>query len=372
MVTAVILCLGLWLWAMPALAQQDFAIDPEASCSSASCHDDLGKQKFVHAPAADGEECAVCHETVQEGRHGFELVAEEETELCGQCHGDVAEKEFKHVPVAEGLCTFCHDPHQSENQKQLLFPATAELCFNCHDEDAFAGNTIHGPIAEGLCLKCHDAHSSDHGQQLLAEAPDLCFGCHNRTLKDPEGTALPSPKRAFENEQLQKHLPFEAGDCLSCHLPHAGENHRLLAAPYPKTLYTRFSPEAYICFNCHDETAFAEPRTLSDTRFRNGNLNLHFRHVNRDKGRSCRACHHHHAAPNAKMIRDQIPFGKRTINIRNFALTETGGSCAPTCHRAVSYDRYEPVVNELRVTPRQGVDATPEELKRARKEEAAE
>jgi len=363
------------LWALtlavPATAQTAFPIDPEGSCISSSCHDDMAKQKFVHAAAADGEQCVICHEPPDEGRHAFELTAED-AELCAMCHGDVAEKEFKHVPVAEGMCTFCHDPHQSENPKQLNFPPNSELCFNCHDSEAFGGPTTHGPVGEGQCLKCHDAHTSDYAFQLRAEPPDLCFGCHKRALKDHKDRILPSPKRMFDNADLKLHAPFEAGMCLTCHLPHASPNYRLLLEPYTETLYTSFSPDKYVCFMCHDAEVFEEPRTLEATGFRNGNLNLHYRHVNRKKGRSCKACHHHHGAPNERLIRDEIPFGTRRINITKFEKTETGATCAPTCHREVSYDRYDPVINELRVTPRQGADATPEELQRAKKEQLDE
>lgn len=367
----VLFFLGASVSALPAAAQAGFPIDPEASCVSSSCHDDMAKQEFVHAAAADGEQCVTCHEPPQEGRHAFELAVAEE-ELCAMCHGDMADKEYKHVPVAEGMCTFCHDPHQSDNPKQLNFPPNSELCFNCHDSEEFEGPTTHGPVGEGQCLKCHDPHTSDHAYQLRAEPPDLCFGCHNRALKDPKGRTLPAPKNTFRDDTLNLHPPFEAGMCLGCHLPHAGANYRLLLEPYPETLYASFSPDKYVCFMCHDDSAFAEARTLEATEFRNGNLNLHYRHVNRQKGRSCKACHHHHGAPNERLIRDKIPFGKRTINIRKFERTQTGGSCSPTCHRPVSYDRYEPVFNTLKVTPREGVDATPEELERAKEEQLDE
>lgn len=272
--------------------------------------------------AADGEMCIACHEMPEEGKHRFQLMAE-----------------------------------------------GAELCFSCHDEDSFAGKTVHGPVAKGECIKCHNPHASDQERMLRKTIPDLCFDCHKRALKDAKGKVLPSPKRTFEDEEMKLHPPFAEGECLYCHNPHASPNYRLLAGFYPEGLYANFSKNEYVCFNCHGDDAFIEPRTLEETNFRNGNLNLHYRHVNRKKGRSCKACHHHHGTQNEKLIRERTPFGGRHINIRDFSRSETGGTCAPTCHRQVSYDRFEPVLNSLRVTPREGVDATPAELERARKEE---
>jgi len=351
------------LWSVTAAVQaaaaagSELSLTPGESCMSAACHADLGKKKYVHLVAADGTACITCHQAPDPTRHSFKLMAEG-GELCETCHGVKTDKQHKHVPVALRLCTFCHDPHQADHPNQLRFPPTAELCFNCHDKNAFKGTVVHGPVGEDQCLKCHDPHTSEHPKQTRAAVPDLCFGCHDKSQKDARGKRLPSPKRTFDNKELTHHLPFGEGQCLTCHDPHSSPNHRLLKSPYPESFYTSYSSDKYICFSCHDEKAFREPRTTSATGFRNGNLNLHYRHVNRKKGRTCRACHHHHGAENTKLIRKNVPFGDRYITIEDFELTETGGKCGPTCHPVVRYDRSEAVQNTLKVTPRQGDDAT--------------
>ena len=75
------------------------------------------------------------------------------------------------------------------------------------------------------------------------------------------------------------------------------------------------------------------------TGFRNGEENLHFKHVNKiDKGRTCRACHDFHASPNPKHIKTQTKFGNWEFKL-NYQKTETGGSCWPGCHVQRKYDR---------------------------------
>jgi hypothetical protein len=76
------------------------------------------------------------------------------------------------------------------------------------------------------------------------------------------------------------------------------------------------------------------------TRFRNGEVNLHWLHVNREKGRTCRACHEVHASKNPFHIRDAVPFGSKgwLIEIK-FKQTTNGGSCSPGCHSDKTYDR---------------------------------
>lgn len=360
---ALILCPMLFTGGEAAAQQKDFPITPGASCASATCHADTAKKKFVHAAAADGGTCILCHQP-QDNRHLFKFPAEGAA-LCALCHVSKSDKKFVHAPVAAGMCTMCHNPHQSDHPKQLNFPPAA-LCLTCHDSKAFQGPVTHGPVADGQCIQCHNPHTSDQPRQLQAEVPQLCFKCHDKPQKDAKGVLLPPVKSTFEDKELVQHLPFAAGGCLMCHNPHAGPNHRLLVNPYPESFYTSFAKEKYFCLGCHSEKAFAEPRTLTDTEFRNGNLNLHYRHVNREKGRTCRACHHHHASKHPKLIRDSVAFGSRQITIDVFEKTETGGKCGPTCHSEVRYDRFEPVRNPLKVTPREGQDATPEELERAR------
>jgi predicted CXXCH cytochrome family protein len=221
--------------ATPAAKKKDFPISPGESCLSASCHADMAKKKFVHAVAADGATCILCHQIAKEGRHSFALTAKGGA-LCAQCHGVKADKKYKHVPVEAGLCTFCHNPHQSDNPKQLNFPPTAELCLLCHNPETFNGTVVHGPVLEGQCIKCHNPHTSDHPKQLEAAVPNLCFGCHDRPQKDAKGRRLPPPKATFDDEEMKHHLPFGAGQCLWCHNPHASPNYRLLRKAYPESL----------------------------------------------------------------------------------------------------------------------------------------
>jgi predicted CXXCH cytochrome family protein len=63
------------------------------------------------------------------------------------------------------------------------------------------------------------------------------------------------------------------------------------------------------------------------------------------KGRTCRACHETHASNFPKHIREAVPFGSWDLPV-NFEKTESGGSCAPGCHKEKKYDRAKRAVNE--------------------------
>lgn len=353
---------ALMLFFAVATAFAEITLSTGESCASASCHADLWDSTGVHEAGAGAQSCGVCHLTTEPGKHAFQYAASG-GKLCTQCHADLMQREHKHAPASSGLCRFCHSAHKSQYTGQLKFPPEA-LCVSCHNTTVPDGATIvHGPVEQGRCVACHDPHSSDVDYQLTSPVPELCFGCHDQDQQDHEGITLPAIKQTFVDKSLVQHPPFARGNCLLCHDPHASDNIRLQRLPYSQAFYTDFSSDKYFCLMCHGETTFIEPRTLTATKFRNGNLNLHFRHVNREKGRGCRACHNPHASSLEAQIATDTYFGEQNIGIKAFAKTETGGTCEPSCHRPVQYDRASPVNNVFMVTPRVGDDATPAELK---------
>ncbi|KKK92157.1 hypothetical protein LCGC14_2705730, partial [marine sediment metagenome] len=122
------------------------------------------------------------------------------------------------------------------------------------------------------------------------------------------------------------------------------EHFRLLKEEYPPQFYAPFAEENYeLCFTCHQKTLVLSKKTSNLTDFRNGNRNLHFLHVNKERrGRTCRSCHQTHASNLPKHIRASVPYGRWDLPIQ-FEKTETGGSCRPGCHAAKPYDRKKAV-----------------------------
>jgi predicted CXXCH cytochrome family protein len=393
------------------------AIDTSASCT-ASCHLEFGKKPHIHKAARTGTSCKNCHKPAEANKHAFKPLPANRSELCMDCHDEMEAKQkhlhkpFKagnctkchdphqsdepkllrkspqklclgchddqepskkhlHKPFKAGNCIKCHDPHQSDQAKQLKKPVP-QLCMGCHEADEFKGKVVHGPVAEGKCLECHHPHQTDTPRLLNKTTPELCFGCHAAGLKDAQGQSLPATKKLFDDKSMLHHRPFAEGKCDKCHQPHVSTSRRLLAKAYPADFYASYAADTYgLCFTCHASKAMDEPRTLTDTRFRNGNLNLHHRHVNRDKGRACGACHDPHGSPQARLVNQSFQFGNKLLALK-YDKTPTGGSCATACHGPIKYDRCNPEEITLKTTPRQGGDASAEALKLACDKELAE
>jgi predicted CXXCH cytochrome family protein len=309
-----------------------------------SCHkkEDYAKKKFVHGPVTLGA-CLVCHEAHSAGQP--KLLKDSPRNLCVSCHKEVVPKKGEdrsvHAPARDN-CLGCHDPHASDVKSQLK-QAAPDLCFSCHKnlkESVATSTVVHGAITqEGGCAACHTPHFSKLPKLQKLPQPEECLSCHDRELKTAKGTVLTN-MAALLKDNPEHHGPIRLGSCTACHEPHAGNYSRLLISAYPPEFYAPFRIEQYaLCFRCHTPNLVLQPQGAGLTGFRDGEKNLHWLHVNREKGRTCRACHEVHASRLPFHIREAVPFGTGGWMLAiNFNQTPKGGSCSPGCHVPRKYD----------------------------------
>ena len=293
-----------------------------------------------HAPY-DAGDCSICHQSNDVQNPG--PVKGKVNELCMGCHDDFQQtlaRKSVH-PAAQQSCVNCHNPHDSK-QPKLLLEETGTLCLSCHQriKEAAAQPVKHDALTQGdKCVNCHNPHGANV-EHLLVQLPmQLCLQCHGKDdVVDHDGKKLTNISKLLADNPHQ-HGPVAAQDCSACHMPHGGANFRLLTNAYPAAFYSAYDARNYaLCFGCHDENAFTEPQTEVLTQFRNGSKNLHYIHVNKSTtGRTCRACHEVHASAQEHQIRDAVPYGPNRWMLKiNFTRTETGGSCAKTCHSSAN------------------------------------
>jgi predicted CXXCH cytochrome family protein len=357
------------------------------------CHDPVPLGKVQHKPVR--ENCQDCHAIHGENNRFF-LIGGEGSAVCMKCHKDVErDMEYLHGPFQQGLCLACHEPHESDNLKLLTAPPD-KFCATCHEEladDAKKARYVHKPFAEDcggchaahggkfryfllaaenrLCIKCHEkeieagrnlkyrhetfvekeqcstchlSHFSNFEKLLKQQSGPLCLGCHNRTYEREGQRPIADIQEQIARAKFL-HGPIRDHTCIPCHEAHGSNNVGMLRYYFPPRFYAPFSEANYaLCFDCHDKKIVLQPESR-DTSFRNGLQNLHYLHVNREKGRTCRACHAEHASNHPAHIRDTVPYGKWVMELE-CEMTATGGACATACHARYAYDRQTPVKNE--------------------------
>lgn len=205
------------------------------------CHTDLSDKKNVHAAVQMG--CTTCHVGLDAGNVPHTItnnvskgLSSPQPEICYGCHDQdlFSGKSVVHVPVVSGMCTGCHNPHSSVNEK-LLMADLPELCYSCHDHERLTGTVMHKPAQVGLCITCHNPHQANRKALLIQEMPDLCFQCHD--------------EEPFTKKNV--HPPVADNLCIYCHNPHASQHDYMLS-----------KKPVELCLDCHPSLA-KEPHVLA-------------------------------------------------------------------------------------------------------------
>ena len=326
----------------------------EQTCTS--CHK-IPLKKSAHGPFAQGD-CTLCHQPHQSDFAKL-LRGGEGKNHCFTCHGDLRVAMNKstnmHKPAVKD-CVICHDPHTSDSPKQLK-KAQQELCFSCHEKTRKhieAATDKHAALViDKGCSNCHSPHASDQPSLLRARTDKVCFNCHDKPLQAVDGRTIPNMK-ALMTQAKFLHGANKAGNCNACHDPHGSNQRDLLERSFPDTFYARFDVSKYaLCWSCHEKQVVLTAKTRSLTNFRNGDLNLHFVHVNRDeKGRSCKSCHDVHASDLPNHMATDVRFeGSSWAMPIEYQKTADGGSCTPGCHKTRTYSRSATTVPTTRGVP---------------------
>ena len=305
------------------------------------CHEDLISGEHKHKAMKAG--CSLCHEASgaeHPTAEGKEFSFTEETpEICYMCHDDYRDNKYLHKPVKD--CMICHNPHNADKPKLLLY-GREELCQLCHTDIAEEAETAtfpHKPMSspEG-CLDCHSPHSSNFRRILVAEDRELCLSCHDREYGASDSTIV-NIKQVIEAAEFE-HSALKGG-CSSCHLPHGSEYPSILVDAFPQGKYAEGTYENHaLCLLCHDSDLLEAESTTVSTNFRDGDRNMHYLHSAGKKGRNCHLCHNVHAAPNNYIIENIVKYGAWNMEL-NFEISENGGSCMPGCHAKYSYSRVQ-------------------------------
>lgn len=259
---------------------------------------------------------------------------------CAECHGDLLDRAVVHYP-AEDACDNCHEATGAthplgDSLGFRITESTPGLCYLCHEEPAQKAHP-HQPWLQGQCLGCHDPHGSSQPLLLRSPDPELCLSCHNREYKT-DSTITVNIGRLIQGK-MKAHSAITLGGCASCHQAHGSDFRELLVAQFPEEDYLPATSENFeLCFLCHDTGIIELKETEGATGFRDSTKNLHWLHINGNRGRNCRMCHNIHGSPQPFLVEERVRYGDWEMEM-NFVPEEQGGSCLPGCHGKLSYRR---------------------------------
>jgi predicted CXXCH cytochrome family protein len=343
-ILAAITSAALLILATPAAAAPQKIEVERAPLRRGSAIAPLPKEKATrtHPPYASGK-CQLCHK--REGPQPGPIKFANVNDVCFQCHEDVKlvmARKYKHKPSVEN-CTDCHNSHNA-NIPGNLYTDMVTMCTKCHvgiKKQLANGKVQHDAVTKDKkCSNCHNPHAANV-QALLIRLPfDLCVNCHSKDgMVSDDGKQMTNYKK-WLGENNVWHVPVKSKDCSACHRTHAGDHFRLLKAAYPAEFYAPYEKKNYaLCYGCHNEKVVSAEETTTLTGFRDGSKNLHFVHVNRERGRTCRACHEVHAAKQEYRIREGVPYGPSGWILKTgFTKLPTGGQCEKTCHDTKVYN----------------------------------
>lgn len=311
--------------------------EKESSNLCLMCHDlEMENSKVQHAPVIVGE-CTDCHNPHHSEQ--YSLLKEEKPKLCFNCHSEFINSsrlDHQHDPFKED-CFNCHLPHHSMND-YLLVDESKSLCLTCHDninEEMNTKQVVHGVMKDEVsCIKCHNPHASNEPGMLKNKNKAVCLNCHNKEIPTKFGN-IKDIKTQIDNSK-HIHAPVEEG-CIDCHKPHAADNPFLLSDFYAPIKYVPANTSNFeLCFNCHDKQLMNSKRVVIITRFRNGNENLHYVHLQGKKARNCNLCHDVHASNQEHLIKTKSQFGQWEMPIE-YKANLNGGTCLSGCHEKKEY-----------------------------------
>ena len=173
-------------------------------------------------------------------------------ETCLTCHPEKKQGKFVHSAVGMG-CENCHHVISTRNNTTISLVATgAELCAKCHE--ANKDPVLHGPYQRGQCLVCHDPHASEFKAQTRSAGNLLCLECHVARRATADKVTL------FSVQDISK-ADFEAIPKIELD-PTRGFGHPCAAHPVAQAADPLHVGEKMSCLSCHAPHASTLPNLL--------------------------------------------------------------------------------------------------------------
>ena len=197
------------------------------------CHVNFKEpSKNIHPALNIG--CDACHFAEQGKEHPKQKnsikLRYDVPELCYNCHKESKFKDqYIHKPISEGMCTACHNVHQSDF-KSLLIIEPPELCYKCHYKAKFIKKHFHKVALNACGRRCHDPHASNRPYRLSQDVNTTCIGCHSAQESGRHIVSFSDSRIHPIKGLLDPNKPNMEMNCVSCHNPHSSNFAKLFSS----------------------------------------------------------------------------------------------------------------------------------------------
>lgn len=157
---------------------------PVGAC--ASCHQDRAGGMELATPGhpRNGVSCLDCHASGHNDPGTPHMLRAAPSSLCAGCHQLEAARFQQPYAHREGAsrsfsCLECHSIHGGGETGRTALLGNGGVCIRCHTEKAGPFIYPHPPREVDGCVTCHDPHGSQNPRQLRRRSvADLCLECH--------------------------------------------------------------------------------------------------------------------------------------------------------------------------------------------------
>jgi hypothetical protein len=226
---ALLLC----AFALPALAQNGLAIDPEVCLG---CHGDTINGDAFAASVHGKNACTSCHvEASNLEAHEAGKIIPGKVD-CTRCHKNITSQFITSVHYENGLsCTDCHSnihsitPWKDDKRKVVA------KCTQCHDSKKIYRNSIHGKAVfagnqdAAACNDCHGLHAiknlgNPKSFTFREFHTQVCLKCHadKAMMKrnDVTTVAVQTYMESYHGRNYRLGFPQLVAGCADCHTAH--------------------------------------------------------------------------------------------------------------------------------------------------------
>ena len=172
------------------------------------------------------------------------------SETCLRCHSAKNEGKFVHTAVGMG-CEACHQADSENSRTVMALSATGGvLCAKCHAINT--KSVLHGPYQAGQCVICHDPHAAAFPAQTRASGNALCLSCHMLDQPEARVDAQTSTVSLFDG-QVYDLAAWQSAPKIGARHP---GNKMERTSSDPAAVKTPDKPASELrCLACHDPHA---------------------------------------------------------------------------------------------------------------------